>query len=41
LNVTDEFTKEALSIDVRRSITADDTVVNADRKSEHLLTRTR
>jgi putative transposase len=26
LNITDEFTKEALSIDVRRSITADDTV---------------
>jgi transposase InsO family protein len=26
LNITDEFTKEALAIDVRRSITADDTV---------------
>ena len=26
LNVTDEFTKEALAIDIRRSITADDTV---------------
>ena len=26
LNITDEFTKEALAIDIRRSITADDTV---------------
>ena len=26
LNITDEFTKEALAIDVHRSITADDTV---------------
>ncbi len=31
LNITDEFTKEALSIDVRRSITADDTVKVLDR----------
>ena len=31
LNITDEFTKEALTIDVRRSITADDTVAVLDR----------
>ena len=31
LNITDEFTKEALAIDVRRSITADNTVDVLDR----------
>jgi len=31
LNITDEFTREALTIDVRRSITADDTVEVLDR----------
>ena len=31
LNITDEFTKEALTIDLRRSITADDTVAVLDR----------
>ena len=31
LNITDEFTNEALAIDVRRSITADDTVDVLDR----------
>jgi putative transposase len=30
LNITDEFTKEALAIDIRRSITADDTVAVLD-----------
>ena len=35
LNITDEFTKEALSIDVRRSITADDTVAALDGLAAH------
>jgi len=35
LNITDEFTKEALAIEVQRSITADDTVTVLERLVSH------